>query len=63
MQLMQMIHLSTLNAIGLAFFGGILVYTLVEKPDVREKVLAWVAGGFCVVTGLANTVMLLSLGG
>jgi hypothetical protein len=61
MQLMQMIHLSTLNAIGLAFFGGMFAYVLVERPDVRENVKVYIAGGLCVAGMYAFAVMLLSL--
>ena len=61
MQLMQMILLSTVQAICLAGAVGGLTYVMVERPDVREELGVYIAGGLCVAGMLASTVMLLSL--
>lgn len=61
MQLMQMILVSTVNAICLAFAVGTLAYVLVERPDIRENVKTYIAGGLCVAGMYAFAVMLLSL--
>ncbi|NDB65657.1 MAG: hypothetical protein EB165_06390 [Euryarchaeota archaeon] len=62
MDLMQVILLSTVNAILCAFFVGVLTYTLVERPDVREELLRVVQGGLYFALLGAVAVMLLSLG-
>ena len=53
MQLMQMILLST--------FVVAFAHVLVERPDIREKVKTYMAGGIFVVLMLSIAVMLLSM--